>query len=181
MTAGIYGYLDTKINRFVYEGKDSYIDKDTAHKRHLAPRNYHDQVINKILQNNPDRYKYIVLQDNITSEKLLNDTEKFYINFFGTFRPETNFGFNFTKGGDGMLGYRLPFVKARNTTGIAYVSCRKKSCYQQGFCYRYRWREGEKVKEMLATSMEDLKQKVEAKSLPWVKVSDLTENFIYNN
>lgn len=105
MSNGIYGYVDKKINKIVYIGKDSYIDKGEAKKRHMKKSCYDAQPFNRILQNNPNRYEYIILEEGFFSEEKLNDLESFYIKKYGTFRLETNFGWNFTKGGDGTLGY----------------------------------------------------------------------------
>lgn len=51
MAKGIYKYTDLKTGDVVYIGKDSYIDKNMRHKRHLQPSNYDAQQINRILQN----------------------------------------------------------------------------------------------------------------------------------
>ena len=100
MSKGIYCYIDKKDNQIVYVGKDSYIDKNKRHKEHLAPSNYNEQPINRILQNNPNRYIYQVLWeiDDCTNNHL-NQMEIFYIKKYD---PQ----FNFTEGGDGVSGFR---------------------------------------------------------------------------
>ena len=101
MTRGIYCYKDTENNdKIVYIGKDSHIDKDMRHKDHTRPSRYDEQVINRIVQNNPLRYKYEKLKefDGICDE-LLNITEILYI---GHHKPK----FNFTKGGEGIKGFK---------------------------------------------------------------------------
>ena len=100
MTKGIYCYIDKENDKIVYVGKDSYIDKNQRHGHHLAPSAYNAQPINRILQNNPNRYKYCVLWeiDNCTDNHL-NQMEIFYIKKHD---PQ----FNFTEGGDGISGYK---------------------------------------------------------------------------
>lgn len=99
MTRGIYCYIDKKTNKIVYVGKDSYINRNMRHKAHYRKSLYNDQPINKILQNNLDRYEYRVLEEGDFSEKELNNLEINYISRYNPF-------FNFTKGGDGALGYK---------------------------------------------------------------------------
>lgn len=100
MSKGIYCYIDKKDNQIVYVGKDSYIDKNKRHKEHLAPSSYNKQQINRILQNNPDRYIYQVLWEiNDCSDKHKNQMEFFYIK---KYNPK----FNFTEGGDGASGFK---------------------------------------------------------------------------
>ena len=100
MTKGIYCYLDTKQNEVVYIGKDSNIDKNKRHRDHLAPFRYNEQPINRILQNNPDRYIYQVLWEiDDCTDNHLNQMEIFYIKKYD---PQ----FNFTEGGDGISGFK---------------------------------------------------------------------------
>lgn len=91
---GIYCYRDIKTGKIVYVGKDSYIEKDRRHKDHMRPYNYDAQPINRVLQNNPDRYKYEVISKGEYSQKVLNNLEIVFINMYS---PR----FNFTTGGDG--------------------------------------------------------------------------------
>ena len=95
---GIYGYLDLKTNEIVYIGKDSHIDNDKRHKAHLSKSRYNDQPINRILQNNPKRYKYARIIVGDFDNIMLNGLEIQYI-------EACNPKFNFTLGGDGMVGY----------------------------------------------------------------------------
>lgn len=106
MTNGIYCYIDKKTNKVVYVGKDSYIDKNERHKQHYQKSRYNRQPINRILQNNPGRYQYKVLKESNFSENLLKALEIIYIQRYNTFRPKTNHGWNFSMGGDGILGYK---------------------------------------------------------------------------
>ena len=97
---GIYAYIDTMDNSVVYIGKDSYIGKGKRRKAHINPSNYNDQPFNRVLQNNPNRYEYkeIFVFDEI-SQKELNQLEMQQI---ALFNPK----FNFTKGGDGIVGFK---------------------------------------------------------------------------
>ena len=100
MTCGIYCYKDTQNdNEVIYVGKDSSIDTNTRHKKHNYPSRYNQQVINRVLQNNPDRYTYHVLKEGDFDENLLSALEILYVHRYS---PK----FNFTIGGDGMRGYK---------------------------------------------------------------------------
>ena len=59
---GIYCYKDLQTNKIVYIGKDCQINKHRRNRQHFQKGRYNDQQINRVLQNNPDRYKYIVLK-----------------------------------------------------------------------------------------------------------------------
>ena len=99
MTKGIYCYIDNKNDRVVYIGKDSNIDKNKRHRDHLAPSSYNAQPINRILQNNPNRYKYCVLWEiDDCTDNHLTQMEIFYIKKYS---PK----FNFTEGGGGISGF----------------------------------------------------------------------------
>lgn len=93
---GIYKYTDLKTGNVVYVGKDSYIDKNARHKDHLRPSRYDEQQINRVLQNNPERYEYSVIweTDDCTTLKL----NKMEILFGKIYNPKFNFG-KFGKGG----------------------------------------------------------------------------------
>ena len=99
MSLGIYCYIDTKDDSIVYVGKDSNIDKERRNKEHYQSSKYNNQQINRILQNNPNRYTYQVLAWNVTDQDTLNALE---ISYICNLKPK----FNFTAGGDGMIGYK---------------------------------------------------------------------------
>lgn len=104
---GIYGYYDNEKNYVAYIGRDSDIDINRRHNEHCRISKRDDQRINKVLQNNPDRYDYFVLVEGEFSDKELNDMESKAIQLFGTYKqdyPQKSV-FNFTKGGEGTLGY----------------------------------------------------------------------------
>ena len=92
---GIYSYIDKQTNDIVYVGKDSNIDKEKRNKAHFQSSRYNKQPINRILQNNPNRYTYQVLAWNVTDPDTLNALEIQYISLL---KPK----FNFTMGGDGV-------------------------------------------------------------------------------
>ena len=103
---GIYAYVDTMDNSVVYVGKDSHIGENRRHRQHYQESNYNMQPINRVLQNNPNRYEYkeIFVFDEISSKEL-NQLEMQQI---ALFNPK----FNFTKGGDGLKGYKpKPFTE----------------------------------------------------------------------
>lgn len=95
---GIYCYIDLKDGSIVYIGKDSHINRNFRHMQHKSPSKYDVQQINKVIQNNPERYEYKVLDDNVDSLDLLNALE---INYIQQLKPK----FNYTIGGDGTAGY----------------------------------------------------------------------------
>lgn len=98
---GIYAYFDKKDNSVVYVGKDSSIEKNKRHREHMYKSNYNKQAINRILQNNPNRYTYQVLVWNVKDQETLNALE---IQYIRQLKPK----FNFTEGGDGKTGYVTP-------------------------------------------------------------------------
>lgn len=100
MTQGIYCYIDKKTNKIVYIGKDSHINEKRRHKQHMLKSNYDRQVINRVVQNNPIRYEYKVLEEGNISQKILNALEMSFIQKYGS-------KFNFTKGGEGLFGYKF--------------------------------------------------------------------------
>ena len=60
---------------------------------------YDAQQINRVLQNNPERYEYKVLKNNVDNESDLNKLEIAYIEKYD---PK----FNFTLGGEGTRGFK---------------------------------------------------------------------------
>ena len=101
--SGIYCYKDKENNdKIIYIGKDSHIDKNKRFKDHMQPSNYNAQKINQVLQNNPNRYEYVILKKWKTKKynpKLSNAMEIIYIHKYNPL-------FNFTKGGEGTLGFK---------------------------------------------------------------------------
>lgn len=103
MKSGIYCYIDKQnFNEIVYIGKDINIGKNRRYISHKAPCHYNDQPFNRILRNNLGRYEYCVLEswerDEYPSD-YGSMKERFYI---GLYNPK----FNYTKGGDGTVGYK---------------------------------------------------------------------------
>ena len=103
MTNGLYGYYDTKNKYVVYIGKDANIGDDARHKTHNISSQYDKQVINRVIQKNPDRYTYFKFIEGEYNDETLNELEKEAIRLFKTYKydyPERNV-FNFQKGGEG--------------------------------------------------------------------------------
>ena len=99
ITRGIYCYIDKNDNQIVYVGKDSNIDKNKRHKQHFQSSKYDAQPINRVLQQNPNRYTYQVLVWNVDFQERLNALE---IQYIRQLKPK----FNFTDGGDGSSGFK---------------------------------------------------------------------------
>lgn len=194
MTTGIYAYWDNENNYYAYVGKDSYIDNKGRHKAHLRVSQYDKQQINRVVQNNPERYEYHVLMEGDYSEKQLNKMEKFLIKHLKTFKPDypDRSVFNFTKGGEGTVGInktlseetkqkiseshkrifpseetKKKMSKSRNTTGYYRVYKLKDKTCKQGFIWSYQYYEEGKRKCIRSVSIEKLEQKVKAKGLEW--------------
>lgn len=67
------------------------------------------------------------------------------------------------------LDVQLKISKSKNTTGYFRVSKQEDNGYKQGFCYRYAYIEKGKRKAIVSKNIDDLKQKVLSKNLPWKK------------
>lgn len=107
---GIYCYMDLKDNyKVIYVGKDSDIANNVRHNQHLKPSTYYLQKINQVIQNNPKRYQYKVIKQGNFTEYELNILEEHFIERYGTYINrkgfKNDFGYNFTKGGDGVKGH----------------------------------------------------------------------------
>jgi len=96
---GIYQYRDLKTDKIVYIGKDSNIDKEVRRNAHLKRSTYNAQQFNRVLQNNPTRYQYEIIYAGDFDDYLLNTLE---INSIAEENPK----FNFTKGGEGSIGFK---------------------------------------------------------------------------
>lgn len=100
MTKGIYCYIDNKNDNIVYVGKDSHIDEGRRRRAHEQPHRYNEQQINRVIQENPSRYRYEVLWEiDDCSDNHLNQMEMYFIS-------EHKPMFNFTRGGDGAVGFK---------------------------------------------------------------------------
>lgn len=94
---GIYGYLDKEKNQMIYIGQSKDIFR--RHSHHMNPSYYNQQVINRVLQNNKDRYKLVIIKARSGFSKEDRDIlEKHYIKFYNTFVDKKKF--NYTPGGD---------------------------------------------------------------------------------
>jgi len=187
MNSGIYCYKDIlNNNEVVYVGKDLRISKNKRHNAHNQKCNYNKQVINRILQDNPNRYSYEVLKEWDMEKyhpKVGNLLEKLYIR---RYNPK----FNYTLGGEGSYGFKHseeskkkiseknknPSKETRrkmsenkgNTSGYYRVSKVKKSRCKQGFIYVYRYPdENGKIKSICRVDIRKLREEVKSKGLDW--------------
>lgn len=118
MSKGIYGYYDLENNTVVYIGKDTRIHNDRRHKDHNTPSRYNEQKINKVIQNNPDRYDYFKLyESDDVDDETLNQLEKKFIDLFKTNRKRFSerHVFNFTDGGEDITGINNPMYNKHHT------------------------------------------------------------------
>lgn len=98
---GIYCYQDTQNdNEIVYIGKDSNIDRNIRYNAHKKPSQYNCQQINRVIQNNPNRYKYKILKKWEKGKYHKNLSNALEIIYIRRYNPK----FNFTLGGEGTLG-----------------------------------------------------------------------------
>ena len=83
----------------MYIGQSNDIER--RHRDHIRPSRYNEQVVNRVLQNNPERYELVIIKSRPGFSKEDRDIlEKHYIEFYNTFADDK---FNFTTGGDGGL------------------------------------------------------------------------------
>ncbi len=102
VSKGIYCFIDKKYGVVVYIGRFSGRQRINEH---YHPSRYDDQQINRVLQNNPDRYevKIICEYPDLTNDELnyLEIKEILKYKFLYDKIPK----FNFTIGGEGMSGW----------------------------------------------------------------------------
>ncbi len=97
--SGLYGYWDNVKQKVVYIGQAKDIERRL--NAHMLPSHYNKQKINRVLQNNPDRYEQFILCEGDFTTDELNELEYEAVEIFKTNRykyPE-NEGFNFRDGG----------------------------------------------------------------------------------
>ena len=83
----------------MYIGQSNDIER--RHRDHIRPSRYNEQVVNRVLQNNPERYELVIIKSRPGFSKEDRDIlEQHYIEFYNTFADDK---FNFTTGGDGGL------------------------------------------------------------------------------
>lgn len=106
MSQGLYQYKDLEKNIVVYIGRFTGIERIRAH---LWKSQYDKQVINTVLQNNPDRYKSEI----ICEYEKLTDEELNWMECMEIMKHKFLYDniplFNFTCGGEGTSGYRKPY------------------------------------------------------------------------
>lgn len=176
---GIYGYIDTEINKIVYIGQTtiSFKERDRQH-RVKNPETLCERKIQKY----PQKYKIIPIESfksrSVTNE-FLNPIEEENIKKFNTFRDENPYGLNLTSGGDAFTRSNTSNKKnslSRNSTGYRWVSRIKSDKYSQGyyFCY-FNYKDGKKER-ITSGDIQKLKIKVKQKKLPWEKLPGKYEN-----
>ena len=148
MSSGIYCYIDKKTNDVVYIGKDSFIDKQRRHLQHIAKSKYNSQPINRILQKNPNRYEYLVLEEGNFSLSFLNELEKYYIKKFNTFLDKKKF--NYREGGEGGIVSEETRKKMRETHKGKKISKETRKKMSEAHKGRY---VSEKTKKKLKKSL----------------------------
>lgn len=102
--SGIYAFWDNVNSYYAYVGRFSREDRINSH---YYPSIYDEQVFNRVLQNNPDRYESRILMEGDYNDEQLNKMEKFLIKHLKTYHydyPDRSV-FNFTKGGEGVTGW----------------------------------------------------------------------------
>ena len=178
MSNGIYGYWDNVKHKVVYIGQSKNIeDRLNAHMRNSK---YDVQEINKVIQNNPERYESFILADGDFTTDELNKLEYEAVEIFKTNRykyPE-NEGFNFRDGGEvkefseeTKKKISKKMGESRNTSGYLNVSKMKKKECKQGFIWRYfYYDETGKRKAIKNVSIKKLEEKVKSKGLKWMKL-----------
>lgn len=124
---GIYQYRDLKTDEIVYIGKDSQIYRDRRHKQHLQPSNYDTQIVNRALQNNPDRYQYEIVYAGDFSKDMLNILEINTIAEFKLLHNGKRPKFNYTDGGEGN-NYWLGKKRSKETRELISKSRKGKCC-----------------------------------------------------
>ena len=129
---GIYAYIDNETNSIIYIGQDGNIDKNRRHKDHTSKWSYNDQQINRVLQNNPDRYEYKILKKGNFNDNLLNALEIIYIHRYSPL-------FNYTIGGNVLRGRNSPSYKkemrviSNGKIGYALSYDLKNICYNKSY------------------------------------------------
>lgn len=104
---GIYMFLDKETGAVVYIGMDSHIDVHERRNAHLRPSSYNTQQINRVLQNNPDRYEYKVYCHADTVEEM----RQLEFDLINLYRPK----FNYRHGGQGRyLNPEFEYTVAKN-------------------------------------------------------------------
>ena len=194
---GIYQYTNLNTNEVIYIGKDSHIDRKNRYNTHKSPSKRNAQPINRVIQKNPDNYKYSIICEYPT----LTDDELNYMECMELMKHKFLYGsipkLNFDVGGDGNTGFRhsdesrqlmsenhhkywegkklsidhcVNQSLARNTVGYFRVSKQKDNSCTQGFRWVYRWRENGKNRRISRVTLEALKKEVITRGLEWNKL-----------
>ena len=199
MMKGVYCYYDLEMNTVIYIGKDSHIGRKNRYNAHKSPSKYDAQPINRVIQNNLERYEYKVICEyqNLTDDELkwMECMEIMKHKFLYDNIPK----FNFDVGGDGNTGFRhsdrskqlmsenhhkywegktltIQHCKnqssARNTTGFFRVSTQKDKTCTKGFMWTYRYRVTGKQKTIRRASLKSLEEEVKRRGLEWMIIDE---------
>ena len=95
MTSGIYGYWDNLNDEIVYVGQA--VNIKLRHNEHYSPARYNAQTINRVIQNNKERYGLVVLK-----KCNIDDLDYWERTLIALFNPK----FNYTDGGEGSRGFK---------------------------------------------------------------------------
>lgn len=168
---GLYGYYDTVNKYVVYIGKDADIGNNKRYNDHKSPSRYGEQIINKVVQNNLDRYTYFKFIEGEYDDETLNELEKEAIRIFKTYKydyPDRNV-FNFTRGGDGNgNGQDSPNWREKNYKVIKSGMDRGK----QQYCIS--GRRGKKIKYSInKEKLEELTHKLNNKKISEKEVKNI--------
>lgn len=174
---GIYCYVDKQNeNKVVYIGRDSSIHIKRRHREHISKKRENSQPFNKVLQKNPNRFQYQVLEYGNFSNQELNLLERKYIKKYGTYSNRKgygeSYGFNFTEGGDGFIGFTLTqnqrikqVQSAGNKTGFFRLS--KRFTKKKGWIWTYSYSKNKKRIKMEESHLGYLLEAIIHFKLPW--------------
>lgn len=167
---GIYCYIDLKTDEIVYIGKDSNIDKKLRYYAHKTPSRYNEQQINRVVQNNPHRYKYDELFKSADCDKEL--LKKLEMGYIKSYNPK----FNYTDGDESFTHYKpteeeliergYTHSKNNNSLGIYRVHIKHKKGYDKPI-YVYQCKRDGKRFCIESIDLEKLKRKVLLNGLKW--------------
>ena len=108
MEKGIIYKWTNKINNKCYIGKTCR--EQDRKKEHLRDRRYTSSFHNALDKYGIENFCYQILfeiqeEDIKKLNQILNEKEQYYIEMYNSFNK--NYGYNLTKGGDGLSGYKL--------------------------------------------------------------------------
>ena len=170
MTIGIYAYKDLYKDEIIYIGK-SEVSIENRHKQHLKG----NQVIDNILQTNPNRYELIILKECKPVE--CDIFEKEYIEEFQTFRYKHGKGFNFTSGGDG--GQRKPDLWQDDLHGVELIL---RKFEDSPYYFKLVYKRSVLKKDTIKTkTLDEMFAEADKLHIPIFSYSELAKKYPYDN